>query len=41
MHDGLVGVLLSCLVLWEVLGGPAWVVFVVLKTKCVVTGGVA
>ena len=39
--DGLIGVLLSCIVGWMVLVGLAFVVYVVLKTIGVVTGGVA
>ena len=36
MCNGLVGVLLSCIVVWEVFVGLTWVVFVVLKAKGVV-----
>ena len=39
--DGLLGVLLSCIVGWRVIVGLTGVMFVVLKAKGVVTGGVA
>ena len=39
--DGLLGVLLSCIVGWGVIVGLTGVMFVVLKVRGVVTGGVA
>ena len=39
--DVLLGVLLSCIVGWGLIVSVTGVVFVVLKAKCVVTGGVA
>ena len=41
VSDGLLGVLLSCIVGWGVIVGLAGVMFVVLTARCVVTGGVA
>ena len=39
--DGLLGVLLSCIVRWGVIVGLTGVMFAVLKAGGVVTGGVA
>ena len=39
--DGLLGVLLSCIVGWGVIVGLTGMMFVVLKARGVVTGGVA
>ena len=39
--DGLLGVLLSCIVGWGVIVGLTGVMFVVIKARGVVTGGVA
>ena len=39
--DGLLGVLLSCIVGWVVIVGRTGVMFMVLKAMGVVTGGVA
>ena len=39
--DGLLGVLLSCIFGWGVIVSLTGVMFVVLKARCVVTGGVA
>ena len=39
--DGLLGVLLSCIVVWGVIVGLTGVMFLVLKSRGVGTGGVA
>ena len=41
VSDGLLGVLLSCIVGWGVIVGLTGVMFVILKARCVVTEGVA
>ena len=41
VYDGLLGVLLSCIVGWGMIAGLTGVMFVVLESRGVVTGGVA